>query len=73
MTHYQLDLRQYQCPMPLLAAKQALAELVKGDRLSLLLNHSTSVEDMRLLCEECGYQLVATQTVADGLQIDIQK
>lgn len=73
MAHYQLDLRQYQCPIPLLAVKKALAELATGDRLGLRLNHSTSVEDIRLLCDQFGYHLVATHIATDEQQIEIEK
>jgi len=54
---YQLDLRQYRCPLPLLMAKKALNQLASNEQLVLLLDLASSVQDIELLCEELGYEL----------------
>ncbi|WGE89887.1 sulfurtransferase TusA family protein [Actinobacillus arthritidis] len=55
---YQLDLRQYRCPLPLLMTKKALNQLALNEQLVLLLDLTSSVQDFELFCEECGYDLV---------------
>lgn len=54
---YQLDLRQYHCPLPLLMTKQALNRLNVGDELILWLNSVSIVQDFVLLCQEHGDEL----------------
>ncbi|TCJ98381.1 sulfurtransferase TusA [Volucribacter psittacicida] len=54
---YQLDLRQYHCPLPLLMTKQALNRLNVGDELILWLNSVSIVQDFVLLCQERGDEL----------------
>lgn len=54
---YQLDLTAYRCPLPLLMTKKALAELAKGDTLTVHLAEGSNLADFRLLCEQKGYVL----------------
>ena len=53
---YQLDLTALSCPIPLLTAKKALANLVPNDELVLQLNRQSAVENFVVFCEEnqCG-------------------
>ena len=60
---YQLDLTAYRCPLPLLMIKKALATLAKGDVLWVTLAEHSSVEDIRLLCSELGYEFQSKQPV----------
>lgn len=53
---YQLDLRNYTCPLPLLMTKKAIKSLEQGSCLVLLLNKQTSLADLYLLCQEYGYK-----------------
>lgn len=48
---YQLDTRDYRCPLPLLMIKDALKLLKKEDVLLLFISTETDVEEIEQLCE----------------------
>ncbi|UKH16253.1 sulfurtransferase TusA family protein [Actinobacillus pleuropneumoniae] len=70
---YQLDLRQYRCPLPLLMTKKALNQLALNERLVLLLDLASSVQDFELLCEEYGYELVQDTQISRYYSLSIRK
>ena len=55
---YQLDLTALSCPIPLLTAKKALANLESNDELVLQLNRQSAVENFVIFCEENQCELV---------------
>lgn len=55
---YQLDLTALSCPIPLLTAKKALANLESNDELVLQLNRQSAVENFVVFCEENQCELV---------------
>ncbi|MCK3658901.1 hypothetical protein A4G18_09325 [Pasteurellaceae bacterium Pebbles2] len=72
--NYQLDLRQYRCPLPLLMAKKALDNLPTGAILELVLNEQSAVQDFIVLCQEKGYRFISQQKLtALETKISIQK
>lgn len=70
---YQLDLRQYRCPLPLLMAKKALNQLSTNEQLILSLNLESSVQDFELLCEEYGYELAIDSLIDQYHSLAIRK
>lgn len=48
---YQLDVRDYRCPLPLLMIKKALATLTEDDALLVFISTESSVQDVQQLCE----------------------
>lgn len=54
---YQLDLRAYLCPLPLLMTKNAVKQLVKGEGLTVFLNRHTSLADFSVWCESAKFNL----------------
>lgn len=54
---YQLDLRAYLCPLPLLMTKNAVKQLVKGESLTVFLNRQTSLADFSVWCESAKFNL----------------
>ena len=48
---YQLDTREYRCPMPLLMTKNAVNTLAPNDVLTVWLAAEIDIEDFRLFCE----------------------
>ncbi|AOF53488.1 sulfurtransferase TusA family protein [Rodentibacter caecimuris] len=48
---YQLDTRNYRCPLPLLMIKKALATLTENDSLLLLISTETDIKDIELVCK----------------------
>ena len=55
---YQLNLTALSCPIPLLTAKKALANLAPNDELVLQLNRQSAVENFVVFCEENQCELV---------------
>ena len=55
---YQLNLTALSCPIPLLTAKKALANLALNDELVLQLNRQSAVENFVVFCEENQCELV---------------
>ncbi|MDG6895632.1 sulfurtransferase TusA family protein [Volucribacter amazonae] len=66
---YQLDLRQYRCPLPLLMTKQALGHLNLDDELILWLSPASAVQDFEGLCRQMGYRL----QIVSAKELKIQK
>ena len=48
---YQLDTREYRCPLPLLMTKKAVKTLAPNDVLTVWLAAESDIEDFRLFCE----------------------
>lgn len=55
---YELNLTALSCPIPLLTAKKALANLESNDELVLQLNRQSAVENFVVFCEENQCELV---------------
>lgn len=53
--HYELDLTEYRCPLPLLMTKKALIELQSGDILHVRLNTENGSRDIQLYCRQQNY------------------
>ncbi|AFU18835.1 sulfurtransferase TusA family protein [Actinobacillus suis] len=73
MNLYQLDLMVYSCPLPLLMAKKALAQLPQHATLVISLNMASSADDFELLCEQYGYQWLDCQHDGTRQVITIKK
>lgn len=61
----EVDARGLNCPLPILKAKKALAELQSGQLLKVLCTDAGSVRDFQAFCKQTGHELVEQQTVAD--------
>jgi tRNA 2-thiouridine synthesizing protein A len=61
----QLDLRGYQCPLPVLKARHAMRKLSRGDRIWVLTDDPLAVIDIPAFCNETG-QLLVEQSPGEG-------
>ncbi|MEK8048825.1 sulfurtransferase TusA family protein [Ideonella sp. DXS22W] len=61
----ELDTRGLNCPLPILKAKKALAELHSGELLKVVATDPGSVRDFQAFCRQTGNELVE-QTSAGG-------
>ncbi|QIW16008.1 hypothetical protein A4G20_06510 [Pasteurellaceae bacterium RH1A] len=52
MAHFQLDLRAYTCPLPLLMTKKALKTLTSGQVLEVWVNKSVARADFEALAQQ---------------------
>ena len=61
----ELDARGLNCPLPILKAKKALADMHSGQTLKVISTDSGSVRDFQAFAKQTGNLLVEQQTVGD--------
>ncbi len=59
----EIDTRGLNCPLPILKAKKALAELTSGELLKVVATDAGSVRDFQAFAKQTGNDLVEQQTV----------
>ena len=59
----ELDARGLNCPLPLLKAKKALADMTSGQTLKVIATDAGSVRDFQAFAKQTGNELVEQQTV----------
>jgi TusA-related sulfurtransferase len=59
----ELDARGLNCPLPILKAKKALADMNSGQTLCVISSDSGSVRDFQAFAKQTGNELVSQQTV----------
>ena len=60
--HKELDARGLICPLPILKAKKALAEMHSGQTLCVISTDAGSVRDFQAFAKQTGNELVSQQT-----------
>ena len=61
----ELDTRGLNCPLPILKAKKALADMQSGEVLKVLATDPGSMRDFQAFARQTGNELVEQTTVAD--------
>ena len=61
--HKDIDPRGLNCPLPILKAKKALADMESGQLLRVVATDSGSVRDFQAFARQTGNELVEQQTV----------
>lgn len=61
----EVDARGLNCPLPILKAKKALAELQSGQLLKVVCTDAGSVRDFEAFARQTGNALVDQQTVGE--------
>ncbi len=61
----ELDARGLNCPLPILKAKKALAEMQSGQVLKVLATDSGSVRDFQAFAKQTGNELLEQQTAGN--------
>jgi tRNA 2-thiouridine synthesizing protein A len=56
--HKELDTRGLNCPLPILKAKKALADMVSGEVLKVVATDPGSVRDFQAFARQTGNELV---------------
>ena len=69
----QLDIRGYNCPIPLLRAKKALAAMRDGQVLKVLTTDAGAEIDFRVFADASGHRLLALEWVENVLTILIER
>lgn len=69
-----LDVTDLRCPLPVLKARKALAELAPGALLEVLTRDPGAAEDFAAFCQMTGHRLVVAQSDAsEGQRFLIEK
>ncbi len=61
----EIDTRGLNCPLPILRAKKALAELASGQVLKIVATDPGSMRDFKAFAKQTGNELLAQETVDD--------
>lgn len=61
--HKELDARGLNCPLPILKAKKALAEMLSGQILRIVASDAGSVRDFQAFAKQTGNELLEQQTL----------
>ena len=69
-TDKELDTRGLNCPLPILKAKKALADMASGDVLKVMATDPGSVRDFQAFARQTGHELVE-QTSGEGEYIHV--
>ena len=62
-TNKEIDTRGLNCPLPILKAKKALADMASGQLLKVLATDSGSLRDFQAFAKQTSNELVEQQTV----------
>jgi TusA-related sulfurtransferase len=61
----EVDARGLNCPLPILKAKKALAEMQSGQTLRVVATDAGSMRDFQAFAKQTGNELLEQQTVGD--------
>jgi tRNA 2-thiouridine synthesizing protein A len=61
--HKELDARGLNCPLPILKAKKALADMLSGQVLRILATDPGSARDFQAFAKQTGNELLSQETV----------
>lgn len=61
--HKEIDTRGLKCPLPILKAKKALAEMASGQLLKVVATDTGSLKDFQAFAKQTGNALVQQDTV----------
>lgn len=56
---HQLDLRGYNCPLPVLKTKKYLAQLSSGESVTVITDDPDSEKDLQTFCQKTGNTLLS--------------
>ena len=73
MARYELDARGQTCPLPLLRAKQRIADMSVGDRLSVWVSDPASFGDFTALTRLADCRLLDVETRAGARRYCLEK
>ena len=65
LIHKELDTRGLNCPLPILKAKKALADMASGDLLKVVSTDPGSMRDFQAFAKQTGNDLIEQSSVAD--------
>jgi TusA-related sulfurtransferase len=69
----EVDARGLNCPLPILKAKKALADMQSGQVLQVLSTDQGSVRDFAAFAKQTGNELVASDTAGDAFRFLLKR
>jgi tRNA 2-thiouridine synthesizing protein A len=69
----ELDVKGLNCPLPILRAKKALADMASGDVLRVVATDPGSVKDFAAFCKQTGNALLSSEEAASAFTFLISK
>ena len=63
--HKELDTRGLNCPLPILKAKKALADMASGDVLKIVATDPGSMRDFQAFARQTGNELIEQSSAND--------
>ena len=69
----ELDVTGLNCPLPILRAKKALADMESGQTLKIIATDPGSVKDFAAFCRQTGNPLLSTEESAKNFTFVISK
>ncbi|RMG51126.1 MAG: sulfurtransferase TusA family protein [Gammaproteobacteria bacterium] len=69
----ELDARGLNCPLPILRAKKAIAQLGSGEVLKIVATDPGSVKDFEAFCKQTGNELLASEEAGGEYTFYIKK
>lgn len=63
--HKEIDTRGLNCPLPILKAKKALADMASGQLLKVVATDSGSLRDFQAFARQTGNELVEQKTAGE--------
>lgn len=61
----EIDTRGLNCPLPILRAKKALADMASGQVLKIVATDPGSIRDFKAFCKQTGNELLNQRQVGD--------
>lgn len=61
----EVDTRGLNCPLPILKAKKALADMLSGQTLKVVSSDAGSLRDFQAFAKQTGNELLEQETVGD--------
>jgi TusA-related sulfurtransferase len=65
--HKEIDTRGMNCPLPILKAKKALADMASGEVLKVVATDPGSMRDFQAFARQTGHELLEQQTLGSEL------
>ncbi len=69
----ELDAKGLNCPLPILRAKKAIAELSSGQVLKIVATDPGSVKDFEAFCKQTGNTLMSSAEAGGAFEFMIKK
>ncbi len=69
----ELDAKGLNCPLPILRAKKAIAELSAGQVLKIVATDPGSVKDFEAFCKQTGNELLSSAEAGGAFEFMIKK